>query len=52
LKLAPQTRKLRGFMYTTWQKKYTLLPAFGDLMRKPERQPAAGAPKAQSVDSP
>jgi len=35
LKLAPQTRKLRGFMYTPWQKKYSLLPAFGDLLRKP-----------------
>jgi Carbohydrate binding domain len=35
LKLAGQTRKLRGFMYTPWQKKYDLLPAFGDLLRKP-----------------
>jgi hypothetical protein len=39
LKLAPQTHKLRGFMYTPWQKKYGLLPAFGDLIRKPS--PAA-----------
>jgi hypothetical protein len=37
LKLAPQTPKLRGFMYTPWQKKYSLLPAFGDLLwHKPE----------------
>jgi hypothetical protein len=46
LKLAPQTRKLRGFMYTPWQKKYSLLPAFGDLLRKP----AAGVQKNQSGD--
>ena len=24
----------RGFMYTPWQKKYQLLPAFGDLIGK------------------
>ncbi len=35
LKIAEHTRKLRGFMYTPWQRKYSLLPAFGDLMRKP-----------------
>lgn len=43
LKLAPQTPKLRGFMYTPWQKKYSLLPEFGELLLKPEFQPAAGA---------
>jgi hypothetical protein len=43
LKLAPQTRKLRGFMYTPWQKKYSLLPAFGDLMRKPAPQKTQGS---------
>jgi hypothetical protein len=52
LKLAAQTRKLRGFMYTPWQKKYALLPAFGDLMRKPEAQPAAGALKDKSGEAP
>ena len=52
LKLAAQTRKLRGFMYTPWQKKYSLLPAFGDLLRKPAPQPAAGAQKDQSGDAP
>lgn len=36
LQLAAQTRKLRGFMYTPWQKKYSLLPAFGELLRKPK----------------
>jgi hypothetical protein len=44
LKLAPQTPKLRGFMYTPWEKKYSLLPAFGDLLwRKPDSPPPAGA---------
>lgn len=28
-------RKVRGFMYTPWEKKYALLPDFGDLLRKP-----------------
>ncbi|MCX7010566.1 MAG: hypothetical protein NTY53_25535, partial [Kiritimatiellaeota bacterium] len=32
IKLAEQTPKVRGFMYTPWQKKYGLLPAFGDLL--------------------
>jgi len=31
LDLARQTPNVRGFMYTPWQKKYALLPAFGDL---------------------
>jgi hypothetical protein len=48
LKLAPQTHKLRGLMYTPWQKKYSLLPAFGDLLLKPEFQPPA--PNARSDD--
>jgi hypothetical protein len=44
LKLAPQTPKLRGFMYTPWEKKYSLLPAFGDLLwHKPDAPPPAGA---------
>jgi len=24
--------KVRGFMYTPWQKKYELLPVFGDMI--------------------
>jgi hypothetical protein len=42
LDIARQTRKVRGFMYTPWQKKYALLPDFGDLLRKPN--PATNAP--------
>jgi hypothetical protein len=34
LRLAQQTPKVRGFMYTTWQRKYDLLPEFGDLLKK------------------
>ncbi len=34
LDLVPQTKKLRGFMYTTWEKKYSLLPGFGELISK------------------
>ena len=33
LDLARQTPRVRGFMYTPWQKKYGLLPAFGDLLQ-------------------
>lgn len=33
LDLARQTKDVRGFMYTPWQKKYALLPGFGDLLR-------------------
>ena len=33
LKLTEQTPKVRGLMYTPWQKKYELLPAFGDLLK-------------------
>ncbi len=33
LQLADQTGHVRGFMYTPWQKKYSLLPAFGDLVK-------------------
>ena len=32
LQLARQTPGVRGFMYTPWQKKYELLPQFGDLI--------------------
>jgi hypothetical protein len=33
LQLAEPTPKVRGLMYTPWQKKYELLPAFGDLLK-------------------
>lgn len=33
LNLARQTRGVRGFMYTPWEKKYGLLPAFGELLK-------------------
>jgi hypothetical protein len=33
LQLARQIPNVRGFMYTPWQKKYALLPAFGDLLQ-------------------
>ena len=32
LRLARQTMGVRGLMYTPWQRKYSLLPAFGDLL--------------------
>ena len=35
LDLAGKTPKVRGLMYTPWQKKYTLLPEFGDLLKQP-----------------
>jgi hypothetical protein len=33
LQLARETPQVRGFMYTPWQRKYSLLPAFGDLLK-------------------
>jgi len=39
IELAGQTPKVRGFMYTPWQQKYGLLPAFGDLLL--QARPAA-----------
>ena len=39
IKLAQQTPKVRGFMYTPWQKKYALLPAFGDLLLQAQPAP-------------
>ncbi len=32
LELGRQTPKIRGFMYTPWLQKYSLLPEFGDLL--------------------
>ena len=34
LKLARATPSVRGLMYTPWEKKYSLLPKFGDLLKK------------------
>jgi hypothetical protein len=34
LELAAQTPQVRGLMYTPWEKKYSLLPEFGDLLRR------------------
>ena len=33
---ARKVKGVQGFMYTPWQKKYKLLPEFGDLIRKEE----------------
>ncbi|HVV71037.1 MAG TPA: carbohydrate binding domain-containing protein [Verrucomicrobiae bacterium] len=43
LNAARGVRKVRGFMYTPWEKKYALLPDFGELLRKP----SATAPAAE-----
>jgi hypothetical protein len=48
LQIAGQLRKVRGFMYTPWQKKYELLADFGDLLRKPKS--AIGAPPVSSQE--
>ena len=34
LQAARPLSNVRGFMYTPWQKKYSLLPAFGDLVKQ------------------
>lgn len=34
MELAGKTRGVRGFMYTPWTKKYSLLPEFGALLRR------------------
>ncbi len=52
VKLAAQTPKLRGCMFMPEQKNYSLLPAFADLLRKPEPHPAAGARNDQSGTAP
>jgi hypothetical protein len=39
LDIAAPLRKVRGFMYTPWQKKYALLPDFGDLLHTPAPRP-------------
>jgi hypothetical protein len=35
LPIAEETPGMCGMMYTTWQRKYSLLPAFGDLLKEP-----------------
>lgn len=37
LQVARPIRHVRGFMYTPWQRKYELLPAFGDLLKAENR---------------
>ena len=34
IRVARETPNVRGMMYTPWQKKYGLLPQFGDLLRQ------------------
>ena len=34
LRIARQTKHVRGMMYTPWQKKYALLPQFGHLLNE------------------
>ncbi len=41
LDAAQGIRKVRGFMYTPWQKKYSLLADFGDLLHQPRVAPAS-----------
>ncbi len=43
IELARHTPNVRGFMYTPWQRKYELLPAFGDLLRT-ESKPSVQTP--------
>jgi hypothetical protein len=49
LQIARQTRKVRGFMYTPWEKKYDLLPDFGDLLRKPAASATTNSPAPASA---
>jgi hypothetical protein len=35
LQAARDVSLMDGFMYTPWEKKYALLPAFGDLLKQP-----------------
>ena len=37
LRVAEGLPKVRGFMYTPWQRRYELLPAFGELLRAAQR---------------
>lgn len=51
LQIARQTRKVRGFMYTPWEKKYELLADFGDLVRKPATPTAPSSSGPQPTSS-
>jgi hypothetical protein len=44
LQVTGQLRKVRGFMYTPWQKKYDLLGDFGDLLHKSKKIASSSAP--------
>ena len=44
LQAAQPLRKVRGFMYTPWQKKYELLADFGDLLHSQPRAPRPSSP--------
>jgi hypothetical protein len=48
LQIAGQVRKVRGFMYTPWQKKYDLLGDFGELLRKPKTTSASPLPSTST----
>ena len=52
LQIARQTRKVRGFMYTPWEKKYDLLADFGDLLRKPAAAAATASPPSATPSGP
>jgi len=48
LQIARQTKKVRGIMYTPWEKKYDLLADFGDLLRKPPVTPGGTSAPASA----
>jgi hypothetical protein len=52
LQIARQTKKVRGFMYTPWEKKYELLPEFGDLLRKPAGTTNSAATSKPTLNAP
>ncbi|HTL57511.1 MAG TPA: carbohydrate binding domain-containing protein [Candidatus Limnocylindrales bacterium] len=47
LDVAAPFRKVRGFMYTPWEKKYELLPDFGDLLHSQPARPRTPAPETK-----
>lgn len=52
LKAAQPVRKVRGFMYTPWEKKYDLLADFGDLLHKQPRLPRPQTTLTPPANSP
>ena len=52
LQAAQSIRKVRGFMYTPWEKKYDLLADFGDLLHKQPRARKPPINPAPSTNSP